>query len=91
MTRYEYSTEVHKGGLIDLTNGVHRSGKAITSAERDLSAEASGRGKVTITYADGCKYVLECDREETDEKIKLTNISETWYNGLETIVLTGGT
>ena len=91
MIRYDYSTSVRKGGLIDLENGVHRSGKPITSAERDLSVEESGRGKVTITYADGCKYVLECDREETDEKIKLTNIQETWYNGVETIVLTGGT
>ena len=88
MIRYDYSTSVRKGGLIDLENGVHRSGKPITSAVREIT---DGKGKVTITYADGCKYVLECDREETDEKITLTNIIETWYNGMETIVLTGGT
>ena len=88
MIRYDYSTSVRKGGLIDLENGVHRSGKPITSAVREIT---DGKGKVTITYADGCKYVLECDREETDEKITLTNISETWYNGIETVMLTGGT
>lgn len=86
----EYGFAVQKGGLASYES-VLRSGKAITSAERDLSVEESGRGKVTITYADGCIYTLECDREETNEKIKLTNITETWYNGMETIVLTGGT
>ena len=86
----EYQYKYNDGGLLTYC-GVHRSGKAIASAERDLSVEKSGRGKVTITYADGCIYTLECDRAETDEKITLTNIIETWYNGMETIMLTGGT
>ena len=83
----EYGFAVHKGGLASYESVLHN-GKPITSAVREIT---DGRGKVTITYADGCKYVLECDREETDEKITLTNISETWYNGIETVMLTGGT
>lgn len=86
MIRYDYSTSVRKGGLIDLENGVHRSGKPITSAVREIT---DGRGKVTVTYADGCVYTLECDRAETDDKITLTNISEAWYNGKDTVTLGG--
>lgn len=86
MTRYDYNTSVRKGGLIDLENGVHRSGKPITSAVREIT---DGRGKVTITYADGCVYTLNCDRTETDDKITLTNISEAWYNGKDTVTLGG--
>lgn len=86
----EYGFAVQKGGLASYESVLH-SGKAIISARRDLSAEALGRGKVTITYADGCIYTVECDRIQTDDEIALTNITETWYNGMETIMLTGGT
>ena len=87
MKREEYITAVRKGGLIDLENGVHRSGKPITSAVREIT---DGRGKVTVTYADGCVYTFNCDRAETDNKITLTNISEAWYNGKDTVTLGGG-
>lgn len=76
MKREEYITAVRKGGLIDLENGVHRSGKPIASAERDLSE--SGKGKVTVTYTDGCEYKMECSRTENADKITLTDIKETW-------------
>lgn len=85
----QYKFNGINGGLRSFA-GVLHSAKDITTAERDLAVEASGRGKITISYADGCKYTLECDRAETDEKITLTNITETWYNGMETIGLTGG-
>ena len=75
MKREEYITAVRKGGLIDLENGVHRSGKPITSAVREIT---DGRGKVTVTYADGCEYKMECSRTETADKITLTSIKETW-------------
>ena len=87
MKREEYITAVRKGGLIDLENGVHRSGKPITSAVREIT---DGRGKVTVTYADGCVYTLECGRAVADGRVTLSDISETWYNGKETIDL-GGT
>ena len=86
MIRYDYSTSVRKGGLIDLENGVHRSGKPITSAVREIT---DGRGKVTITYADGCVYTLECGRAVSDGRVTLSDISEAWYNGKETIALGG--
>ena len=84
-----YKHTASDGGLRSF-EGVLRSGKPITSAVRDLSLEKSGKGKVTVTYADGCIYTLECDRTETDDSITLTNISETWNNGMETIKLGGG-
>ena len=82
----EYGFAVHKGGLASYES-VMRSGKPITSAVREIT---DGRGKVTVTYADGCVYTLECDRGETDDKITLTNISEAWYNGKDTVTLGGG-
>ena len=82
----EYGFAVHKGGLASYES-VMRSGKPITSAVREIT---DGRGKVTVTYADGCVYTLECDRAETDDKITLTNISEAWYNGKDTVTLGGG-
>ena len=82
----EYGFAVHKGGLASYES-VLRNGKPITSAVREIT---DGRGKVTITYADGCVYTLECDRAETDDKITLTNISEAWYNGKDTVTLGGG-
>ena len=82
----EYGFAVHKGGLASYESVLH-SGKPITSAVREIT---DGRGKVTVTYADGCVYTLECDRAETDDKITLTNISEAWYNGKDTVTLGGG-
>ena len=81
----EYGFAVHKGGLASYES-VMRSGKPITSAVREIT---DGRGKVTVTYADGCVYTLECDRAETDDKSTLTNISEAWYNGKDTVTLGG--
>lgn len=83
----EYGFAVHKGGLASYESVLHN-GKPITSAVREIT---DGRGKVTVTYADGCVYTFNCERAETDDKITLTNISEAWYNGMETIMLTGGT
>ena len=82
----EYGFAVHKGGLASYES-VMRSGKPITSAVREIT---DGRGKVTITYADGCVYTLECGRAVSDGRVTLSDISETWYNGKETIDL-GGT
>ena len=82
----EYGFAVHKGGLASYESVLHN-GKPITSAVREIT---DGRGKVTLTYADGCVYTLECDRAETDDKITLTNISEAWYNGKDTVTLGGG-
>lgn len=82
----EYGFAVHKGGLASYESVLHN-GKPITSAVREIT---DGRGKVTVTYADGCVYTLECDRAETDDKITLTNISEAWYNGKDTVTLGGG-
>lgn len=82
----EYGFAVHKGGLASYESVLH-SGKPITSAVREIT---DGRGKVTVTYADGCVYTFNCDRAETDDKITLTNISETWYNGKDTVTLGGG-
>lgn len=82
----EYGFAVHKGGLASYESVLHN-GKPITSAVREVT---DGRGKVTVTYADGCVYTLECDRAETDDKITLTNISEAWYNGKDTVTLGGG-
>ena len=82
----EYGFAVHKGGLASYESVLHN-GKPITSAVREIT---DGRGKVTVTYADGCVYTLECDRAETDDKITLTNVSETWYNGKDTVSLGGG-
>ena len=48
----------------------------VNSAVRDLSD--SNKGKVTISYDNGDTYLFECDREETDTRITLTNISEYW-------------
>lgn len=48
----------------------------VNSAVRDLSD--SNKGKVTISYDNGDTYLFECDREETDAKTTLTNISEYW-------------
>lgn len=76
--KYGFSP-VKKGGFVQF-EGVMSSSKKITSAVRDLST--SGKGKVTITYGDGSVYLLECDRAETDTKITLTNITESW-NGKE--------
>lgn len=81
----EYGFSVCKGGLASYES-VMRNGKPITSAVREIT---DGRGKVTVTYADGCVYTLNCDRTETDDKITLTNISETWYNGKDTVTLGG--
>ena len=81
----EYGFAVHKGGLASYES-VMRSGKPITSAVREIT---DGRGKVTVTYADGCIYTFNCDRAETDDKITLTNVSETWYNGKDTVTLGG--
>lgn len=78
-----YGYKATDGGMRTF-EGVLRSGKEITSAVREI---ADGKGKVTITYADGCVYTLECVRSETDDKITLTNISETWDNGLNTSAL----
>ena len=82
----EYGFAVHKGGLASYES-VMRNGKPITSAVREIT---DGRGKVTVTYADGCVYTFNCDRAETDDKITLTNISEAWYNGKDTVTLGGG-
>ena len=82
----EYGFSVCKGGLASYESVLHN-GKPITSAVREIT---DGRGKVTVTYADGCVYTLECDRAETDDKITLTNISEAWYNGKDTVTLGGG-
>ena len=82
----EYGFAVHKGGLASYESVLHN-GKPITSAVREI---ADGRGKVTVTYADGCVYTFNCDRAETDDKITLTNISEAWYNGKDTVTLGGG-
>ena len=82
----EYGFSVCKGGLASYESVLHN-GKPITSAVREIT---DGRGKVTVTYADGCVYTFGCDRTETDDKITLTNISEAWYNGMETIKLGGG-
>ena len=82
----EYGFAVHKGGLASYESVLH-SGKPITSAVREIT---DGRGKVTVTYADGCVYTFNCDRAETDDKITLTNISEAWYNGKDTVTLGGG-
>ena len=81
----EYGFAVHKGGLASYESVLHN-GKPITSAVREIT---DGRGKVTVTYADGCVYTLECGRAETDDKITLTNISEAWYNGKDTVTLGG--
>ena len=70
----EYGFAVQKGGLASYES-VLRNGKPITSAVREIT---DGRGKVTITYADGCVYTLECGRTETADKITLTSIKETW-------------
>ena len=69
-----------KPGGFTQYDGVMSSAKKITSAVRDLST--SRKGKVTITYGDGSVYLLECNRVETDTKITLTNITESW-NGKE--------
>ena len=46
MKREEYITAVRKGGLIDLENGVHRSGKPITSAVcRKMAAGADTKSR----------------------------------------------
>lgn len=82
----EYGFAVHKGGLASYESVLHN-GKPITSAVREIT---DGRGKVTVTYADGCVYTFNCDRAETDDKITLTNISEAWYNGKDTVTLGGG-
>ena len=82
----EYGFAVHKGGLASYESVLHN-GKPITSAVREIT---DGRGKVTVTYADGCIYTFNCDRAETDDKITLTNISEAWYNGKDTVTLGGG-
>lgn len=58
-----------------LVLGIESSNKKISSAERDIS---SGKGKVIINYVDGSIYTMECDRTETDNKITLTNVTETW-------------
>ena len=76
---------VHKGGVASYESVLHN-GKPITSAVREIT---DGGGKVTITYADGCVYTFNCDRAETDDKITLTNISEAWYNGKDTVTLGG--
>ena len=81
----EYGFAVHKGGLASYESVLHN-GKPITSAVREIT---DGRGKVTVTYADGCIYTFNCDRAETDDKITLTNVSETWYNGKDTVTLGG--
>ena len=81
----EYGFAVHKGGLASYESVLHN-GKPITSAVREIT---DGRGKVTVTYADGCVYTFNCDRAETDDKITLTNISEAWYNGKDTVTLGG--
>ena len=82
----EYGFAVHKGGLASYESVLHN-GKPITSAVREIT---DGRGKVTVTYADGCVYTFNCARAETDDKITLTNISEAWYNGKDTVTLGGG-
>ena len=82
----KYPNIYNDGGLLNYM-GVHRSGKPITSAVREIT---DGRGKVTVTYADGCVYTLECGRAVSDGRVTLSDISETWYNGKETIDL-GGT
>lgn len=81
----KYPNIYNDGGLLNYM-GVHRSGKPIASAVREIT---DGRGKVTVTYADGCVYTFNCDRAETDDKITLTNISEAWYNGKDTVTLGG--
>lgn len=82
----KYPNIYNDGGLLNYM-GVHRSGKPITSAVREIT---DGRGKVTVTYADGCVYTLECGRAVSDGRVTLTDVSETWYNGKDTIDL-GGT
>lgn len=82
----KYPNIYNDGGLLNYM-GVHRSGKPITSAVREIT---DGRGKVTVTYADGCVYTLECGRAVADGRVTLTDVSETWYNGKDTIDL-GGT
>lgn len=72
-----YGVSVYKSGMT-VFESVLSCGKPIASAVRDLSAELSGKGKVTVTYADGCEYKLECNRTETADKIALTDIKETW-------------
>ena len=85
MLTEEYGFSGCKGGLASYES-VMRSGKPITSAVREIT---DGKGKVTITYADGCIYTLECGRTVTDGKVTLTDVSETWYNGKDTITLGG--
>ena len=87
MLTEEYGFAVHKGGLASYES-VMRNGKPITSAVREIT---DGKGKVTITYADGCVYTLECGRAVSDGRVTLTDVSETWYNGKETIDLGGDT
>lgn len=82
----QYATQGIDGGM-RLFKGVLCSGKPITSAVREIT---NGKGKVTITYADGCVYTLECGRAVADGNVTLTDVSETWYNGKDTIDL-GGT
>ena len=48
----------------------------VNSVVRDLSD--SNKDKVTVSYDNGDTYLFECDREETDTKTTLTNISEYW-------------
>lgn len=71
----KYGVSVYKSGMVAF-GSVLSSSKPIASAERDLSE--SGKGKVTVTYTDGCEYKMECNRTETADKIALTDIKETW-------------
>ena len=82
----QYKFKGVNGGLRSFS-GVLHSAKDITRAVRDLSVEKNGKGKVTITYKDGCVYTMECDRTQTDSEIALENIVDKWYNGMETVVL----
>lgn len=71
----KYGVSVYKSGMVAFRS-VLSSSKPIASAERDLSE--SGKGKVTVTYTDGCEYKMVCNRTETADKITLTSIKETW-------------
>ena len=64
-------------GVLDgLKKRLSKDNVKVNSAVRDLSD--SNKGKVTISYDNGDTYLFECDREETDTRITLTNISEYW-------------
>lgn len=55
--------------------GIDCCNKEIKSAEREISDTTS---KVIINYVDGSIYTMTCSRTETDTKVTLTDVTETW-------------